>query len=190
MLLVVAPSARLSTLWWELLRGVPELKAKAPSPSVQVDRAVLTTQVESHKTLALTSWRHLVTHLLEAVRNSGNSSLAQDVEQLQALTEVMDSQAYAPIIPGDYGPAEARRSQQLEGLIDGARHRVQSSATVEHEGRSSHGRVFDGWYVRSRSTRKALWFGFLPRVWARFGITPLWMQVAVTGSWSRHRRKL
>lgn len=187
MLLVVAPSARLNTLWSELIRAVPERKAEAPSPSAKTSTAVLRVQIRPGVTLALTSWRHLVTHLLEAVKSAGNASLSQDVEQLLALTEVMDSQAYAPVVPGDYETAEARRIQQLEALIDGAHDKIRTSATVEHEGRSSHGRIFYGWYLRSRNTGKSLWFGFLPRVWAQQGISPLWMQVKVSESWSRQR---
>jgi len=187
MLLVVAPSARINTLWAKLLRAVPQLDDQAPSPSAQAGTAVRTAPVAARTTLALTSWRHLVTHLLEAVKTAGNVALAQDVEQLLALTEVMDSQAYAPVIPGDYGTNEARRVQQLEALIDSAHRLVKKSQKVEHEGRSSHGRIFYGWYLRSRTTKKSLWFGFLPRVWAEKGISPLWMQIKVSKSWSRHR---
>jgi hypothetical protein len=185
-LLVVAPSARLATLWSELLRAVPQLAGSAPSPSSPISKEVFAVPVGA-ATLALTSWRHLVSRLLEAVKNSGNPSLAQDVEQLLALTEVMDSQAYAPVNAGDYGPEQARGIQQLEGLIDGVHEAVDNSPTVEHEGRASHGRIFYGWYLRSRSTKKAVWFGFLPRLWAQQGISPLWMQVKVSQSWSRHR---
>lgn len=134
MLLVVAPSVRLNTLWSELLRATPELRTVAPSPSVPVGSAMLAVQVRAELTLALTSWRHLVTHLLDAVRTHGNTALAQDVEQLLALTEVMDSRAYEPVAPGDYGLGEARRIQQLQGLIDGAHTRIKKSATVEHAG--------------------------------------------------------
>lgn len=103
MLLVVAPSARLNTLWPELLRAMPQLRDKAPSPSAPLGNGVLTVAVDSERVLALTSWRHLVSHILEALKVSGNLPMAQDGEQLLALTEVMDSQAYAPLAPGDYG---------------------------------------------------------------------------------------
>lgn len=77
--------------------------------------------------------------------------------------------------------------QQLEGLIDGVHTAVLASPQIEHEGRSSHGRIFYGWYLRSVATKKALWFGFLPRVWAREGISPMWVQVKTSDSWSRQR---
>ncbi len=158
MLLVVAPSTRLATLWSELLRATPELSTTAPSPSAPLAGAVLAHSIDAKRVLALTSWRYLVTHVLEALKTTGNLALAQDGEQLLALTEVMDS------------------------------HRVKaSSQVVEHAGRSSHGRIFYGWYLASTATKKALWFGFYPRVWAREGISPLWMQVSISPSWSRQR---
>jgi hypothetical protein len=113
--------------------------------------------------------------------------MAQDGEQLLALTEVMDSQDYAPVTPGDYGPGQARLVQQLEGLIDGAHEAVRASLHVEQYGTASHGRIFYGWYLRSTKTKKAIWVGFTPRVWAREGISPLWIQVKTSESWSRQR---
>lgn len=186
-LLVVAPTARMRTLWPELLRALPTAKASAPSPSAALTAAVLAMPLDGQRLLALTSWRHLVTQILEAVKVAGNAPLVQDAEQLLALTEVMDSAAYAPVSPGDYGPGEAKRIQQLERLIDGVHRQVPKSALVEHAGRSSHGRIFYGWYLRSRASKKSLWFGFLPRLWDREGISPLWMQVRVSRSWSQQR---
>ena len=52
---------------------------------------------------------------------------------------------------------------------------------------SSHGRIFYGWYIRSQRTKKTIWYGFLPRAWAKHGLSPLWMQVKVSPSWSRQR---
>jgi hypothetical protein len=187
LLLVVAPSARLGTLWSELLHATPETAASAPSPSAPLEGDLMRTAVGNNRVLALASWRHVVTHILEALNAAGNRPLAQDAEQLLALTEVMDSQAYAPVRPGDYGPGEARRVQQLQGLIDGVRDGARQSDRVEQAGRSSHGRIFYGWYLRSRATSKSLWFGFLPRLWDKEGVSPLWMQVKTSSSWSRQR---
>lgn len=61
------------------------------------------------------------------------------------------------------------------------------SHVAEPYGRSSHGRIFYGWYIRSQATKKAIWFGFLPRAWARHGLSPLWTEVKVSTSWSRQR---
>ena len=74
-------------------------------------------------------------------------------------------------------------------IIDSARRRIaaDSLAAEPYGNRASHGRIFYGWYIRSRTTKKTIWYGFLPRAWARHGLSPLWAQVTVSTSWSRQR---
>ena len=109
-LLVVAPTARLATLWVELLRAVPELAPAAPSPSAVPAAGVLSVKATAHTTLALVSWRSLVSRVLDALRTADESSLARDAEQLLALTETMDSVAFAPLRPGDLTRGQPGRS--------------------------------------------------------------------------------
>jgi hypothetical protein len=187
-LLVVAPSARLPTLWVELLRAVPELAGFAPAPSAVGPAGLLHARIGTRTTLALVSWRGLVTRVLDGLRAAEEFTLAQDAEQLLALTEVMDSAAYVPVKPGDLDQRTGHLVHQLERIIDRTYRDIANDPTSPAEAyrnRSSHGRIFYGWYLRSRRTRVAVWFGFLPRTWARFGISPLWVQT--TSDWSRHR---
>ena len=118
MLLVVAPTVRLATLWVELLRAVPELAAIAPSPSAVPTGGVLSVKAGAHTTLALVSWRSLVSRVLDALRAADESLLARDAEQLLALTETMDSAAFAPLRPGDLDTRTARQIAQLHLIID------------------------------------------------------------------------
>ena len=188
MLLVVAPTVRRATLWVELLRAVPELAAIAPSPSAVPTGGVLSVKAGASTTLALVSWRSLVSRVLDALRAADESLLARDAEQLLALTETMDSAAFAPLRPGDLDTRTARQIAQLHLVIDGARRRIAANSLVaEPYSRSSHGRVFYGWYIRSRKTKKTIWYGFLPRAWDSHGLSPLWAQVRVSTSWSRQR---
>jgi hypothetical protein len=188
MLLVVAPTVRLATLWVELLRAVPELAPTAPSPSTVSTVGVLSVKAAAHTTLALVSWRSLVSRVLDALRAADESLLARDAEQLLALTETMDSTAFAPLRPGDLATRTARQIAQLHLIIDAARRRIAvDSSIAEPYSRASHGRIFYGWYMRSQATKKAIWYGFLPRAWARHGLSPLWAQVKVSPSWSRQR---
>jgi hypothetical protein len=189
MLLVVAPTVRLATLWVELLRAVPELASAAPSPSAVSTVGVLSVKAAAHTTLALVSWRSLVSRVLDALRTADEALLARDAEQLLALTETMDSAAFAPLRPGDLATRTARQIVQLHLIIDAARRRIATDSPVAepYGSRASHGRIFYGWYIRSRTTKKAIWYGFLPRAWARHGLSPLWAQVRVSASWSRQR---
>jgi hypothetical protein len=74
-------------------------------------------------------------------------------------------------------------------VIDAARQRIAAGSPVAEPYRrlSSHGRIFYGWYICSRATKKAIWYGFLPRAWDRYGLSPLWTEVKVSTSWSRQR---
>jgi hypothetical protein len=79
-LLFIAPEARLSDLWRELMercgeRGTPK---EAPSPF-----RVLAVDVPSSRILALTSWESLLTHL--EARQPNDSAAAEDIRQLQSL---------------------------------------------------------------------------------------------------------
>jgi hypothetical protein len=186
--LVVAPAVRLATLWVELLRAVPELATTAPSPSAVPASGLLSAKVGPHATLALVSWRHLVSGVLDALQAAGETLLARDAEQLLALTEAMDRTAFTPLRPGDLDTRTARQIAQMDVIIDKTRHRIAAdSAVAEPHGRASHGRIYYGWYIRSQKTHKAIWYGFRPRVWAKNGISPLWARVTVTASWSRQR---
>jgi hypothetical protein len=189
MLLVVAPAVRLPTLWVELLRAVPELATIAPSPSAVPTAGVLSVKAGARTTLALVSWRSLISRVLEALRAADEPSLAQDAEQLLALTEAMDSAAFAPLRPGDLDTRTARQIAQLHLIIDAAHRRIAADSPIAEPYRrlSSHGRIFYGWWMRSRKTKKAIWYGFLPRAWARQGLSPLWAHVTVSTSWSRQR---
>lgn len=120
MLLVVAPTVRRATLWVELLRAVPELAAIAPSPSAVPTAGVLSVKAGASTTLALVSWRSLVSRVLDALRAADESLLARDAEQLLALTETMDSAAFAPLRPGDLDTRTARQIAQLHLVIDSA----------------------------------------------------------------------
>lgn len=110
MLLVVAPTVRRATLWVELLRAVPELAAIAPSPSAVPTAGVLSVKARASTTLALVSWRSLVSRVHDALRAADESLLARDAEQLLALTETMDSAAFARSVPETWTRVQPGRS--------------------------------------------------------------------------------
>lgn len=41
--------------------------------------------------------------------------------------------------------------------------------------------------MKTPDTGKQLWFGYLPRMWARHGLTPLWVQVGRSDGWTSQR---
>lgn len=184
-LLVVAPSVRLASLWPEMVETLPS--ATAPSPSAELPPEPLHLRISETQSLVLVSWRNLVNAILDALRSAGETMLAHDMDQLLALTEVMDAAAYSPIRSGDYGPRAARQIHQLQGLIDDTWAAAKQSDHLERKGNSSHGRIFYGWYLTTCLAKKTLWYGFLPREWDRRGQSPLWTQIEPSAVWTRQR---
>ncbi|MFI6259373.1 hypothetical protein ACIBCL_25160 [Micromonospora zamorensis] len=102
MVLVVAPSVRLPSLWRELLAEVALPYQPEAVQLRHVKVGVLTT-------LAFVSWRDVVTRVRDALRAKNEVDLSEDAEQLLALTEVMDSGAYLPARHGEF----SQRAGQL-----------------------------------------------------------------------------
>ena len=128
---------------------------------------------------------------LDALRAADESALAHDAEQLLALTEAMDSAAFIPLRVEDLSLRTARQIGYLHILIDAVRRRIAAddqSNAEPYGNKSSHGRIFYGWYLRGRRSKKAVWYGFRADVWARYGLSPLWVRVSARApAWSRQR---
>lgn len=186
-LLIVAPAVRLSSLWSELLRALPDQSSKAPAPSTPA-MGVQKQDVGKGRVLALVSWRELIESVLDALRAAAELALVQDAEQLLALTEAMDAAAFEPVTPADFSPRIARQMHQLQHIIQDTYYRAVKGPTLEQiRNKPSHGRIFYGWNVRAVKSQKAFWFGYLPRVWSRHGVSPLWAQIAESKPWTRQR---
>ncbi|GAA2183404.1 hypothetical protein [Micromonospora lupini] len=178
MVLVVAPSVRLPSLWRELLAEVALPYQPEAVQLRHVKVGVLTT-------LALVSWRDVVTRVRDALRAKNEVDLSEDAEQLLALTEVMDSGAYLPARHGEFSQRAGQLVHQLQHLID--RVRLELPQAVATSVSKSYAMDYAGWYLTSQTGRK-VWFGILPRTWARFGISPLWAQASpVWSGLNRHQ---
>lgn len=188
MLLVVAPTFRLSTLWVEMLRALSDLSSPIPSPSAIDSVDLFHVPLGESRTLALVSWRRLVSHILDALRAAEQRALSADAEQLLSLTEAMDSTVFVPLRAQDLDQRTGHQINQLDRLIDATRRALEGDP-VSLVGRAgpkpSTGRTYYGWYLLSRRTKVQMWFGFLPRAWARYGLSPLWLQT--TSLWERDR---
>ncbi|WP_238018142.1 hypothetical protein KZZ52_35570 [Dactylosporangium sp. AC04546] len=167
MVLVVAPSVRLPSLWRELLTALALSRQSD-------DGDVRSVQVGPRTTLALVSWREVVTRVRDALRAANERDLVEDAEQLLALTEVMDSAAYLPPRLDELGQRTGQLIHQLQYLMD--RVRIELDPAIATPVSKSVAMDYAGWYVTSPTGAQA-WFGILPRAWAKFGFSPLWAQV-------------
>jgi len=186
-LLVVAPQARLASLWSELLAALPG-DSPAPAPSSPLPSEAPAVETSPGHWLVLTSWRRVVQAVLDAVQSAEEHRLARDVEQLLSLTEAMDARTFVPVRSGDLNQRVGRQVHQLSRLLDTAyRDLIATPAHRSYSSRPSHGRTYYGWYVVSEAAEKRVWFGFWPWAWGEYGVSPLWAHVYVSKTWPRQR---
>ena len=185
-LLFIAPSSRLETLWAEIRRQM-----EAGEDGVQLESVETTEQMRkagiagSDKRLMLVSWTLLLDRLAAAVPS--DSVVASDVQQLRGLCQREDDEAFKPINVQELGPSLARRVRWLNRLIDDV---------VDGRG------VKDGWMSRRglRATPQRDGYGRYFRfrddsgdvvpgdlflcvnfwLWATSGDTPLWLWIGAS----------
>jgi hypothetical protein len=133
--------------------------------------------------LALTSWRTVLDALDEQLHAAGEIGRAADLAQLRALTERMDQRAFIPLRTEDLDTRNGRQVHSVALLVDRLRDGLKEGDLVEKDGQnSSHGRVFYGWRLRPRQSKKSMWVGFYPRAWADYGRSPLWVTITARAS--------
>lgn len=113
----LAPTRRLPSLWPELLRrcnaaGLSPEVTDSPSPDVYVATC------QGSRFLAATSWRSVLNAIRHALETEGDLAAASDVRQLEGLCDKMDSEAFLPLRPEDLSPAIGSRILQFNELVD------------------------------------------------------------------------
>jgi hypothetical protein len=188
LLLVVAPQVRLATLWTDLLANLTSpgawaaIKGTATVPPAPSDTPPATgryvRRLPNMHVLALASWRAVLDAVDERLHAAGEMARAADLAQLRALTERMDQRAFIPLRAEDLDTRNGRQVHSVALLVDRLRDGLKEGDLVERDGQnSSHGRVFYGWRLRPRLSKKRMWVGFYPRAWADYGRSPLWVQI-------------
>jgi hypothetical protein len=173
--LVVAPTRRLETLWPKLVRATEAAGfdvSELSDPSTGLRCAAVTPD----HFLAMCSWRALLGQLTREGQVESDARLLNDVDQLSGLCERMDSEAFLPLRPEDLSSATGSRIQQLADLVDS----VVAELVADHEAdtknlttggrQSAYGRYF---YLGSTACFLALW----PALWAKYGDLPFWLTV-------------
>ena len=171
LLLFVAPAARTDTLWPELLRragcGAPDA-CLPPSPDHRIARS-------GQRTLALVSWRALLSHLHDAC-TLANEAITADIGQLRALCDKMDTDAFLPLRSEDLTSTLGRRVIEFCDLADRITDRLVAHRLVSVKGqRPTGGKGWYGRYMRIRGHGALLHFD--AQTWSKRGQSPLWLAV-------------
>ena len=173
-LLYIAPSVRMETLWAEIARRMR--KDNMPLESVRTGGQLRTAKVaHSNKRLMLVSWMALLNHFCAAVPN--DSPVASDISQLRSLALLEDEEAFQPIADEELSPSIAQRIRWLHQLIDDAIDaRGVENGWMSIEGtRATSVREGYGRYFKFANAAGWLFLGVNFWRWATSANTPLWL---------------
>ncbi len=173
-LLVIAPNARLETLWVDLCRlaDCPSVRTGSRDP-----RSVAVT--EQHH-LILTSWSALLDRMSIHADRQGEHSIKADVSQLSALCERQDEEAFLPMRQDELAPEFPRRMLQLNRLIDDATKLAIELGIATTQGLVRTPRAYGyGRYLKlgqaDADVWAGVWFGIHHELWASCRETPIWL---------------
>jgi hypothetical protein len=176
-LLFVVPLARFATIWNEIHARCAD--AGLPIENIQ-QSAELWSAGAGGRSIAMTSWRHLMDLLGAALRAAGRHGEASDVEQLRALTERMDDSAFLPLSEEETSSqAIPRRLLNLFALVDDINRAALAEGIAGKKDRgggglrNSQGRGRSGWYMRLGVAD--IFLRYDTQLWAEFGQSPVWL---------------
>ena len=180
-LLFVAPEQRMVTLWAEVCQRAADWDLGTDTGTEGL-RSV--TVGGGPRRLMLTSWRTLLAAMRSQANTDSDSSTERDIQQLQALCERQDRDAFLPLRSEELASAFPRRMLDMERLW------MDATAQALKRGREL-GRPFvntDGTAVAAQSHGSGrhiqigeedawwgAWFGVHYELWAREKETPLWL---------------
>ena len=140
LLVFIVPHQRVYSLWGELREKCCRSKIEFAGESKGRD---ITWARASRRTLAITSWKHVLKRLKEG---AADPALRQDISQLQGLTDRMNVDAFPPLREDDVTDRNvARRLINYTGLIDEIVGRLKTDGIADTKNLgSSHGYDFAG----------------------------------------------
>jgi hypothetical protein len=163
--LFVCPEMRTPTLWRELLTRSQATQHKATG-------AMRVASVARPHTLALTSWRHMLGFLLTQTAREADSAASEDIRQLIALCDRMDSNAFLPFNSDDLTNLNIPRvTGQLSTLVEHLVNALLERQVAEPTRRSfTGGKSYYGRAVDFAGVHAA--YGYIQysdRRWAKYG---------------------
>ena len=169
LLLFISPEVRLQELWSQLL-----LRVRSHGLTSEPQQGLERIAKVSDRTLALVSWRRMLSALMESVNAVGDGPAQSDLQQLSGLCDQMDTEAFFPLREEELSDvAHAKRSLHYSELIDAIADQAKRSSIC----RKLRPSASSGYYgVDLRFGDLQMYLGYTPYYWAKWGITPIWLQ--------------
>jgi len=172
-LLFIAPALRVEPLWRELRARASHLTSGAVP---EVAGELRWQPCGPGRVLALTSWRALLNVLHHDLVAASEVLLAGDVAQLNGLCERMDSDAFIPLTSDEITGSQPRRVLDYCRLVTDLTAWAVEAGLADVTGlRPSATASYYGRFLRIHGW--GCFLGAKEDHWARFGITPIWVEV-------------
>lgn len=180
LLLFVAPSLRLPTVWAEIKRRVIENGYK-----LEQDRVITNDFIETKTEkaiLAVTSWRCLLNFLCTRMTTAGDLDTVSDIKQLIGLCDEQDSDAFIPLRSEDLSPVIPTMILRYQALVDAIADNISKQKLIDMNKSSS-----SYYYYAKNGTKgnNGIYIQFNYYYWLRKCETPLWLliQEISNGKW-------
>ncbi|MDE0097169.1 MAG: hypothetical protein OXS40_12500 [Gammaproteobacteria bacterium] len=180
-LLFIVPKLRVHVVWNEIVQ-----RCRAAGHEPQEDGHTRCADVLG-KTMMITSWKHVLTVLMNAAQDGNHRDVQCDILQLQDLARRQDSEAFLPVRPDELTDQEmARRLVNYSDLIELITNQLVTHNNANTQGlRPAHSwhtagrflRVFRAEHVDEPDHQYGVWLGVNLDLWRTFGITPLWLRL-------------
>ena len=187
-LVFIVPHQRMYGLWGELrdkcTRNAVEFESESTTDDISWARA-------GQRTLAITSWKHVLETLAHAADTGGHLALRQDMVQLRGLTDHMNVGEFLPLREDEVtGEDVARRLINYSDLIEEIVGRLVTDGIADTKGlRPTHSYTSAGRYLRLHA-KFGLWLGVDLTAWRNWGITPIWAEYNTDDSFSGVQGKI
>ena len=180
LLVFIVPTARVPSIWGELVRRCGELEVGL-SGEVRGD-ATVSAKLSGNRVIAVTCWERVLDGL-EVVR-----SVQSDVTQLRALTRTMDAEVFLPIRPEELTDVDLARRlinyvDLVQPIVEELKQRGVANTTGVRKVHTDHTR---GRYLYMHGCL-GLWLGVDLDLWRDLGTTPLWWVISAK-EWSGVKR--
>jgi hypothetical protein len=198
MLVFIAPSRRLPTLWAEVLRRCKDDGRTLPTTQ-EVNAEFRTVKLNENTWLGAVSWREMLSYILRSVETEGNHDAAADIKQLIGLCEKQNDEAFLPLAPEELHSQLGRRIVQFNRIVNLVTDKLVADGCGSLKGVKATGA--ENWFGRYiRISGYGCLIHFHAGYWAKWRETPLWFNIkeviegqkdwVVTNSLRRHLESL
>jgi hypothetical protein len=175
-LALITPEQRFPTIAAELVRRCVDAGLTVQSTQDAIEARF--TRVEERWWMGVISWRALLGQIRAALLDAGDVGLAADVDQLDSLAELADTDAFLPLASADLSHPTPRRVYQYMQLVEAVIQHGSARGRIHTRGLRRGGVM--GQYLRyagAGTIQLALMMDLLK--WSDLRHTPLWLKVWV-----------